>query len=181
MVQQKYERPYEMVNEAKFIFSCNKMPLFRDKTDGLYRRLEIIEITNRVPVGSRNSNLLSEFTHEDLQYLIWRAYLAINAALVNDRLIETIGCTEALEKFRTQSSTILSFAKKGESTQYTSSLEDLGAKTEFIGHSISKKYNEYLMWCMDAGRNRSSYENFIENVCSELNLTIFKGKFVEKD
>lgn len=179
MVQQKYEKPYEMVNEAKFIFSCNKMPMFKDKSDGLYRRLEILEITNKVAIDKRNSNLLDTFTHEDMQYLLWRSFIAINSALINDRLISTICCTEALEKFRTQSSTVLSFAKHGETVNYGKSAESLGAKEEFVGHSIAKKYNDYLMWCTENGKTRQSYENFVDNICIEFELGIKKGKFVD--
>lgn len=180
MVQQKYEKPYELVNEAKFIFSCNKMPLFKDKSDGLYRRLEILEITNKIPVGSRNSNLIEEFTHEDLQYLLWRSFLAINTALANDRLTETVCCTEALEKFRTQSSTVLSFVKGGESTNYNKTAEFLGAREQFIGASIAKKYRDYLEWCTSSGKNRQSYENFLDSVCVELDLGIRRGIFYDK-
>ena len=180
MVQQKYEKPYALTNEAKFIFSCNKMPLFKDKSDGLYRRLEILEITNRIPVANRNSNLLEQFTHEDLQYLLWRAFLAINSALANDRLTETICCTEALEKFRTQSSTVLSFAKGGESVNYNKTAEFLGAKESFIGASIAKKYRDYLEWCTANGKMRQSYENFIDSICAELDLGINRGVFYDK-
>ena len=179
MVQQKYEKPYELVNEAKFIFSCNKMPMFKDHSDGLYRRLEIIEITNRVPPDKRNSNLIEQFTHEDLQYLLWRSFVAINSALVNDKLIDTVCCQEALEKFRTQSSTLLSFVKGGESINYGKTAIQLDTKQSFIGASIAKKYREYALWCQDYGRSKQSLENFVENVCSEFGLIISKGKFYD--
>ena len=177
MVQQKYEKPYEMTNEAKFIFSCNKMPLFKDKTDGLYRRLEILEITNKIAVKDRNSNLLEEFTHEDMQYLLWRSFVQINIALQNDRLIETTCCQEALEKFRTQSSTLLSFVKSGETSDYGKTADELGLAENFIGASLSKKYHDYLTWCVENGKSRQSLENFVDNICGEFDLVVKKGKF----
>ena len=182
MVQQKHEKPYAMVNEAKFIFSCNKMPLFKDKTDGLYRRLEILEITNKIAVKDRNSNLLEEFTHEDMQYLLWRAFTQINFALQNDRLIETTCCQEALEKFRTQSSTLLSFMKSSsESYDYGKTVEELELAADYIDASVAKKYHDYLTWCVENGKNRQSLENFVDNICGEFNLMVKKGKFVKKD
>ena len=181
MVQQKYEKPYEMVNEAKFIFSCNKMPLFKDKTDGLYRRLEILEITNKIAVKDRNSNLLEEFTHEDMQYLLWRSFVQINFALQNDRLIETLCCQEALEKFRTQSSTLLSFIKSGESTNYSKTVEELELRSDYIGSSVAKKYHDYLTWCVENGKSRQSLENFVDNICGEFDLVVKKGKFIDKE
>lgn len=177
MVQQKYERPYELVNEAKFIFSCNKMPLFKDNTDGLYRRLEIIEITNRIAPTKRNSNLLDEFTHEDMQYLLWQSFLAINKALLNDRLAETNVCQNALEKFRTQASTFLSFAKRGETSNYSVTTEDMNVRQDFIGHSLAAKYNQYIEWCTMSGKKKQSFERFIDNACAELELKIVNGKF----
>lgn len=179
MVQQKYEKPYEMVNEAKFIFSCNKMPMFKDHSDGLYRRLEILEITNRVAPDKRDSNLIERFTHEDLQYLLWRSFVAINSALINDKLIDTICCQEALEKFRTQSSTLLSFIKGGEAVNYSKTSEELEVKKGFIGASIARKYHDYVVWCQEYGKSRQSLENFVDNICSEFNLAISKGKFIE--
>lgn len=181
MVQQKHEKPFSMINEAKFIFSCNKMPLFKDKTDGLYRRLEILEITNKIAVKDRNSNLLEEFTHEDMQYLLWRSFIQINFALQNDRLIETICCQEALEKFRTQSSTLLSFMKSGESSDYGKTVEELELIDQYVGASVAKKYHDYLNWCVENGKNRQSLENFVDNICGEFDLMVKKGRFVRKD
>lgn len=181
MVQQKHEKPYAMVNEAKFIFSCNKMPLFKDKTDGLYRRLEILEITNKIAVKDRNSNLLEEFTHEDMQYLLWRSFVQINFALQNDRLIETTCCQEALEKFRTQSSTLLSFMKSGESTNYGKTVEELDLRDDYIGSSVAKKYHDYLTWCVENGKSRQSLENFVDNICGEFDLVVKKGKFISRE
>jgi putative DNA primase/helicase len=178
MVQQKYERPYELVNEAKFIFSCNKMPLFKDKTDGLYRRLEILEITNRIAVDKRNTNLIEEFTHEDFQYLLWQAFLAINNALQNDRLTESICCQEALEKFKTQSSTLLTFLKESKTNNMALTPEELGCAEDFIGHSLTKKYADYQSWCINSGKSRQSIETFVENVCSILHIHLERGKFV---
>lgn len=177
MVQQKYEKPYEMVNEAKFIFSCNKMPIFKDNSDGLYRRLEILEITNRIAPTKRNSNLLDEFTHEDMQYLLWQAFLAINQALLNDHLAQTTCCEQALERFRTQASTFLAFAKRGETSNYRMSTDRLNSREDFIGHSIAAKYNQYIEWCTMSGKKKQSFERFVENACVELSLRIVKGKF----
>lgn len=177
MVQQKYEKPYEMVNEAKFIFSCNKMPLFKDNSDGLYRRLEILEITNRIAPTKRNSNLLDEFTHEDMQYLLWQAFLAINQALLNDHLAQTTCCEQALERFRTQASTFLAFAKHGETSNYRMSTDKLDSRKDFIGHSLAAKYNQYIEWCAMSGKKKQSFERFVENACVELSLKIVKGKF----
>lgn len=181
MVQQKYEKPYSMVNEAKFIFSCNKMPMFKDKTDGLYRRLEILEITNKIAVEHRNSNLIEEFTHGDLQYLLWQAFLAINNALVNDRLTAAVCCDEALEKFRTQSSTVLSFVKKNNYSKWGTPINVAEFSTDYIGRSYQSKYREYLNWCYENGKSRQSLENFIDNICAEFNLTISDGKFIANE
>lgn len=184
MVQQKYEKPYAFVNEAKFIFSCNKMPLFKDKTDGLYRRLEIIEIINRVSMTTRKTDFEDTFTHEDMQYLLFQAFLAINNALVNDRLTPSICCDEALEKFRTQSSTVLSFAKsKGEISPKNMRLKvsELGCKDDFLNRSINSKYAEYITWCYDNGKNKQSLENFTDAICAEFNFTVMRGCFVEND
>jgi putative DNA primase/helicase len=177
MAQEKYGKPYALVNEAKFIFSCNKMPIFKDNTDGLYRRLEIIEITNRIAPTKRNSNLLDEFTHEDMQYLLWQSFLAINKALKDDHLAQTTCCAQALEKFRTQSSTFLAFAKRGETSNYSLTAEAMNSREDFIGHSLNAKYNQYIEWCAMSGKKKQSYERFIENACIELNLQVINGKF----
>lgn len=189
MVQQKYGTPFEMVNEAKFIFSCNKMPLFKDKTDGLHRRLEIIEITNRIATSDRNTNLLDSFTHEDMQYLLYQSVLAINMALQNDRLTTAVCVDEALEKFRTAQNTALAFMKRGETTNFRYTIAQLDEtcadsgqspfSDEFIGRSIQACYQEYLQYCTLNGKHHQSYENFIDNVTMELNATISKGVFVK--
>ena len=181
MVQQKFEKPFSMVNEAKFIFSCNKMPMFKDKTDGMYRRLEILEITNRVPLTKKNTRLIEEFTHEDMQYLLWKSFLAINQALQNDHLIEAVCCQEVLEKFRTTSSTVLSFVKRGNSQAYSHKAVDLGYSADFEGHSVYKMYRDYLNWCLEQGKSRQSLENFTDNICAEFDLTVEDGIFIKNN
>ena len=184
MVQQKYEKPYAFVNEAKFIFSCNKMPLFKDKTDGLYRRLEILEITNKVAMTTRRTDFEDTFTHEDMQYLLLQAFLAINNALINDRLTSSVCCEEALEKFRTHSSTVLSFAKsKGEvsPSNMRKKLTELGCKEDFENRSANSKYSEYISWCYDNGKNRQSFENFVDAICAEFDFVIKRGCFVKNE
>lgn len=180
-VQQKYEKPYSLVNEAKFIFSCNKMPLFKDKTDGLLRRLEIIEITNKIAYDKADSDFIEKFTHEDMQYLFWQAFLAINNALTRDSLTSSICCSEALEKYRTQSSTVLSFMKSDNMTSWGQTAAALGKANDFIGKSYAAKYREYLVWCLDNGKMKQSLENFIDNVCAEFNLCIQKGIFAKNE
>lgn len=71
-------------------------------------------------------------------------------------MIDTICCQEALEKFRTQSSTLLSFVKANKTSDMSVKATELDCAEDFIGRSLISKYHEYLGWCSDYGKSRQS-------------------------
>lgn len=48
MVRPIYSTPYRMKNKATLIFTANEMPLFKDKSGGIERRLVLIPCDNVV-------------------------------------------------------------------------------------------------------------------------------------
>ena len=87
-VERKYETPMKLYNTAKFIFSCNEMPTFKDKTDGMYRRLEIIEFNHKVPKENADPLFLDRIQTDDYVWLLAQSFIAIHKALNARKMIE---------------------------------------------------------------------------------------------
>lgn len=49
-----YGRPFEFLNFAKMLMSANELPEVNDRSDGFYRRLEIIEFTKKFDPSDSN-------------------------------------------------------------------------------------------------------------------------------
>ncbi len=62
-IDRKNEKGISTRVRAKWMFSSNEKPFFRDKSDGLWRRLCIIEWTNPIPEGIRE---------QDFHEILWK-------------------------------------------------------------------------------------------------------------
>ena len=57
---------------ARFIFSCNNMPTFVDKSDGIWRRLKVIEFPVTVPPEDRDVHLAEKIIANELPgVMLW--------------------------------------------------------------------------------------------------------------
>ena len=63
--EQKFKNPFEFVNTAKLIYSCNKVPVSNDKTRAFYRRVIYIPFPNTFEGKNADVNLLSKLTTEE--------------------------------------------------------------------------------------------------------------------
>ena len=70
-VRQIFKEPITFTPFATCMFSCNKLPRILDKTSGLYRRMVIIELNNKIT--KPDPLFLMKLTPRDMEYFLYKA------------------------------------------------------------------------------------------------------------
>lgn len=71
-VERKGVDKYFAPCRARFIFACNSMPTFMDRSDGIWRRLRVIDFPVTVPAGERDVHLAEKIIAWELPgVLLW--------------------------------------------------------------------------------------------------------------
>lgn len=107
-IEEKFKARQRIRPYSKFIFSANELPKVADKTDGFYRRLQIIPLEYSFTDKDRKvfdfNKLIS---NEALEYL---AKISLDAFLnMGDNFANYKENQEEIEKYKTENNNILSF------------------------------------------------------------------------
>lgn len=167
-VERKYETPMKLYNTAKFIFSCNEMPTFKDKTDGMYRRLEIIEFNHKIPKESADPLFFDRIQTDDYVWLLAQSFIAIHKALNARKMIELPESAKAVEEYKTQQNNVLAYVKEANAVDPREKVSN--KKESYIGRGATEVYNEYYNYCIANNLRPVSHLRFIKNICDEFNL-----------
>ena len=111
----KHSAPLKFSNFATLIFTANQMPSIDDKTSGLYRRLTIIELNNKIT--NPDPLFLDRLTDGDMEYLLWKAIDAVYAAIQRQELTVCHASEDLLKDYIRDQSSILSFIDDKEITR----------------------------------------------------------------
>lgn len=149
----KYKEPIAFANFATLIFTTNKLPHFGDRTDGLYRRLILIEMNHRIE--NPNPFFLQSITESDMEYLLMKATEAIHEALKNNSFTMAKSVKDSLEKFKDEQSIIRQFMLDNEHTR-----ESLDY------YPVMNLYREFAEYCNLCNVKRvMSKQSFEEEFC----------------
>ena len=140
LAENKFERPFNLSNTAKLIFSANKAPRLNEDSDAIWRRLVIVDFPNQFMGAKADSNLVDKLTTpEELSGLL-------NAAL------------EALQRLRQQKAFTVGTSMESVRRKY---LLNSNPVPLFIAEmcdrdlkfSVSKDdlYEAFLQFCEDTG------------------------------
>lgn len=155
-IEEKFKPRQKIKPYTKFIFSANELPTVADKTDGFYRRLQIIPLEySFTDKDAKKFDFNELITKEALEYL---AKISIEAYL---NMGETFANYEESEnevnKYRTTGSSILSF------------INDEEYITSIIGQTTKNKYANEIYSC---------YKNYcIENQYRPIGRNKFYKEF----
>ena len=84
--ERKYKDPFSFTNSAVMIFSCNRLPLFRQNDYAVRRRFIVIPFPNRLQEEDTDIDLISKLTtSQELSGLINRATAGYRRLLENGR------------------------------------------------------------------------------------------------
>lgn len=136
--EHKFEKPFNLQNTAKLIFSANKAPRLNEDSDAIWRRLVIVDFPNRFLGSQADNNLLNKLTDdEELSGLL-------NSAL------------EALQRLRQQKSFTVGTSMEDIRRKYLLNSNPVPIFieercTKDIQASVSKDdlYDAFLQFCED--------------------------------
>jgi len=131
-----YSKPTKVQNTATLILSANKMPKFKDKTEGFYRRLVIVpfdfKITEKI---SDMDNLLS--TDNAKSYILNLALNGVKSIKANRyKISKNKILDDILEEYKMEANPVASFVKE---------------YSVIDSKETREVFNDYLLYCGDIG------------------------------
>ena len=162
-VDRKNQQPFTLYNYAKMMFSVNELPYSSDKTDGFYRRFEIIPFNAKFSSSDPDYDPFIEqkvTTENAKSYLLNIALEGLDRLTKNGEFTEPKCVQRAKDEYRTINSSVLTWIHE----------ESLDVDYLCSKH-INELYSEYCDYCTLAGvRNKTSRPNFTKEIKSEFNL-----------
>ena len=159
-VRQIYQPVVSFVPYATCVFSCNKLPKIMDRTSGLYRRMILIELNNKV----KNPDMLfmNKITDADMKYFLFKAVEGIKIALEEGRFRINQSEDDLLELFKRRQSPLNEWLYEREIT-----LGELHLKR------CIAMYNQFKAWCEENGylKVMTSF-TFKEDICALFDMQI---------
>lgn len=147
-VERKGERPFTLEPYAAHIYSANKIPRSFDKSDGFYRRWIVMPFKARFSINDPDYDPCVEdkVTEEKaLSYLLNMGIRGAQRLLKNGRYTEPQSVRDALDEYKTDNSTVLSWIHEEELN------EDY-----FLSKSSENLYSEFADWCKVSGVKTSN-------------------------
>lgn len=142
-VERKGERPYTIEPYATHIYSCNVIPRSFDKSDGFYRRWLLIPFNARFSANDEDYDPMigdKITTPTALSYLLNLGIKGAQRLIKNGRFTEPQSVKDALEAYKADNSTVLSWIDDKELT------EDY-----FLEKPRDVIYSEFSDWCKLSG------------------------------
>ena len=153
-VRQIFKEPITFMPYATCMFSCNKLPRIMDKTSGLYRRLVIIELNNKVT--KPDPLFLDKLTTRDMEYFLYKCVYWIGVALEEGKFRISQSEQELLRKFKCRQSSLNEWV-----------YEENMNLSEIYGKGVLATYTFYTDWALKNGyRNLPSVLTFKEDICA---------------
>lgn len=163
-VERKNADPFVLKSYAKLVFSCNEIPRIADKSHGMYSRLMLIPFTAQFSSADEDFDPFIEdkiTTDEAMSYLLNMALRGLRRLLANNDFTYPQVVKKALEMYKTDNSTVLTWISEENIT-----LETL------MGETTDRLFSDFKDWC-----NRSdikfgaSIRTFHKEIEEKYNLT----------
>ncbi len=159
-VRQIFKEPVTFTPYATCMFSCNKLPRILDKTSGLYRRLVIIELNNKIT--KPDPLFLLKLTERDMEYFLYKAVYWIGVALREGRFRISQSEQELLRKFKCRQSSLNEWI-----------YEEAIKLKDIYGKGVLALYTFYIEWAQRNGYTKlPSVLTFKEDICALFDVEI---------
>jgi putative DNA primase/helicase len=164
-VERKGERPYTIEPYATHIYSCNAIPRSFDKSDGFYRRWLLIPFNARFSADDEDYDpmIVDKITAPTaLSYLLNIGIRGAQRLIRNGRFTEPQSVIDALEAYKSDNSTVLSW------------IDDAELKEDyFLDTPRDVCYSEFADWCKVSGiksANVTGKKTFFKEVASKFDF-----------
>lgn len=180
-VRQLFANPILVQPYCTMISSCNIMPVFKEMSGGMERRIVIIPFNNSVPENERDPNLIDKMTTEEAKsYWLNLAlqgfyYLKNN----NNILPRADSVISANLQYKLKRDSVLGFLYNACEIDIgnINHLKDDETITKYVtnGVTVDELYKAYTVYCEDEGIKYSTFKNsFISKIQQTYGLRIKK-------
>ena len=141
-VRQIYKEVMSFVPYVTCMFSCNKLPRIMDKTSGLFRRMVIISLNNKIKTP--DPLFMQKVTTEDMQYFLFKSVDGIMKAIEQGRFMINDSEEQLLNQFKRRQSPLHEWLYENDIC-----LEDL------VDKPCMSLYNQFIAWCENNGYKKT--------------------------
>lgn len=131
----KYKDPFDFLNYAKLLFSCNQMPSTSDESDAFYRRWIIVEFNRTFQPEEQNPQLIEELTNPNELSGFFNEIVPFIHQILKEKKIDIESIESLRERYTKNSDSAKSFCYE------KIELAPLEFETK------ERLFNEYLKYC----------------------------------
>jgi putative DNA primase/helicase len=160
----------EFEPSAKLTFCCNNLPMFNDKTDGIWRRIQLIHFEHQIidPKNQRPEFKEASFWRNsgEMPGIFNYALLGLARALSRGYLNETREMRDWLLEYRRESNPVANFLSAAIESDPTSQT------------SMQALSDSYSAWCKQNNFRPMNFNNFCKSfwrACRQLELPAERG------
>jgi len=165
LVRQIYGIPIKMISTAFIIANSNGMPKIKDNSDGLYRRMLIIELNNKVE--NPDIDFEKKITKLDMEYFLVKAVEGLHKVLKNGNFgwvkngifVPAMTEDKLRQRFQVQQSSIHQWIK----------FCNLRV-ADLLQKGLMSLHGDYKMWCSNASYPHMAFGTFEEMIVPLYNL-----------
>lgn len=159
-----YSQPISIKNTATLIFTANEPPVFKDKSDGIGRRLLIIPFENKVSQRIHNlDDLLSTETAKS--YLLNLALRGVKRIYDNKlEMSKSETIEQATHQYYLDNDSVLAY---------------LNECSNFDGNVVKRVYDQYVDFCDERNLKPVSQLTFTKRITSSLGYKT-QAKYIEE-
>lgn len=167
-VRQIYKEVVDFVPYVTCIFSCNKLPRIMDRTSGLYRRMVLVELNNKVE--KPDPLFMTKMTEVDIEYFLYKAVQGIKVALEENGFRINQSEQDLLQMFKRRQSPLNEWL-----------YEMMITLGDIVNRRPITLYNQFVTWCGENGYTKLPTNfTFKEDICQlydvELDMRDEEGK-----
>lgn len=132
-----------MTDYAKTIVTCNRLPKTKDYSEGFFRSFMALPFSQRIEAEERDPKLADKIIQQELPGVLNWALSQMEFLMHHTGFPELEAATEAVEEYRTEASSVMSFIEDNNVTPDKDNFEYL-----------ADTYRAYQYYCAEAGFNK---------------------------
>lgn len=143
MVRPIYSTAITFFNKSTLVFTCNELPVFKDKSGGIRRRMQIIPCD--AYVSERDPHIDDKLSTDNAKsYLLNLALAGVERILTNGDISNSETIDNVTRQYFVQSDSVLAFSEEH----------------DIVDRTTQEAYRMYVAYCEEIGRNSVSRDAF---------------------
>jgi putative DNA primase/helicase len=149
-----YGSPFEFTSTAKVFWAMNDLPVIKDTSNGVWRRLKLIPFLRTFTEKDKNPNLIPELEKE-LSGILNHALTGLRSLRQRGHFPESAAVKAAVEEYRHENNPIQQWLDERTQPTYTP-----GYAPSVYATTAKALFDDYKMWAEQNGRQTMNSTNF---------------------